>query len=79
MGADLATRALEGAVPKRVNACATHRSNSSEYPSPHPRWANVRVSAGHDGVLVERDTDPSAALHDLRLVERLTSAADNSI
>ena len=52
--------------------------------SPHPRWANVRVTAGDDGVLVERDADQSAAfqelwLDDLWLAERLASAADNRI
>ena len=52
--------------------------------SPHPRWANVRVTAGDDGVLVERDADPSAAcqelwLDDLWLAEHLVSAADNRI
>jgi hypothetical protein len=51
---------------------------------PHPRWANVRITAGDDGVLVERDADPSAVfqelwLDDLWLAERLVSAADNRI
>ena len=52
--------------------------------SPHPRWANVRVTAGDDGVLVEREVDPNMAyrelwLDDLWLAERLTSVSDNRI
>lgn len=48
--------------------------------SAHPRWANVRVTGGADGVLVEREGGSSAAfqalwLDDLWLAERLADAA----
>jgi hypothetical protein len=50
--------------------------------SPHPRWANIRVTGGADGVLVEREGGSSAAfqalwLDDLWLAERLAAAADS--
>jgi hypothetical protein len=48
--------------------------------SAHRRWANVRVTGGADGVLVERERGANEAaqalwLDDLWLAERLADAA----
>ena len=51
---------------------------ASSAPTPS-RWANVRVTAANDGVLLERDADPGAAFQELWLDERLVSAAENRI
>ena len=47
---------------------------------PHQRWANVRVTGGPDGILVERrhgvnGGDEELWLDDLWLAERLADAA----
>jgi hypothetical protein len=73
---DLALSPEPGTPPAVVDALAEL--------SPHPRWANVRVTAGDDGVLVERQVDASMAyrelwLDDLWLAERLVSVSDNRI